>query len=110
MEFISEIHSLRARIGLYSVKLTNDKLIIRIPSEFSISKLGFIKDGIGVILKPSEKKKASKYTLNSYILTEERKEYIPTNLKATGYVFKIIGKPLTDLEIAFYFRDARTIL
>lgn len=108
MEFIKTFGDRRGRVGgIGSACISNGLIKIRINVPNSVcEQVGAIKDGIGVVIRESDKKRKTKYAASC---VKYDKEFIPINLQAECYSFSIPAEKISDTEYVFLFKKAKML-
>ena len=108
MEFIKDFKVRKGReIGAGSLYIVNGFLKLRINAPNAhLEKMGAIKDGIGCVIKSSNKDKNKK---TPYISARYKYEsdWIPENFQYEGYRFTIPAEKISDTEYVFMFNNAK---
>jgi len=90
-----------------SVIIADGVIAIRIPTnKFSFKEIGIIKDGIGVELEKSSKKRTAP---NLFTRRCFESDDIPVELQGEKYRFRIPGEKISDTEYVFMFKKAKML-
>jgi len=90
-----------------SIVIANGVIAIRIPTnKFSFKEIGIIKDGIGVELEKSTKKRTSPGIFTTRHFEEAD---LPVELQGDKYRFRIPGEKISDTEYVFMFKKAKML-
>lgn len=107
MEFLEELGLQLRSKGKRMLRIVNtdNSVIIKInaPLGKKIKKIGFVQGGIGVLYEYTQDKKlCSKY----FTLTKQQENYLPENLRASGYTF-ILQPAIVDGDVIYKYDTAK---
>ena len=93
--------------GEGSVVIADGVIAVRIPTnKFSFKNIGIIKDGIGVELEKSSKKRTAP---NIFTTRHFESDDIPIELQGEKHRFRIPGEKISDTEYVFMFKKAKML-
>lgn len=109
MNFVKTLEKRRG--GRYggdgSVIIAENHIDIRIPdNKVDIKEIGIIKDGIGVVVKPSKLKRKAPNIFTRRVFDSGD---IPVELQGEKYRFRIPGEKISDTEYVFMFKKAKML-
>ena len=101
MQFIKHFSNGRVKAEGSAI-IKNGCITFRLPNNVEVVENGYIDGGIGFVVKPCEPR-ASAYTI---VNTKIDPDYVPTELCASHYKFRITGKKISDTEYVFMYDKA----
>lgn len=102
MKFIKQFSSKGRVNGNGSVTIKDGHFFFRLPSNVEVVEKGYIEGGIGFVVQPCKETSS----LYRQVQTRIDPDCVPTELRASHYKFRIIGKRISDTEFVFLYKDA----
>ena len=107
MEFLEELGLQLRSKGKRMLRIVNtdNSVIIKInaPIGKKIKRIGFVQGGIGVLYEYTQDKKI--YS-KCFTLTKQQENYLPENLKASGYTFSL-QPAIVDGDVIYKYDTAK---
>lgn len=107
MEFIKHFTKIGSghRVLNGSMTIKDGKMYIRLPNNVQVVEKGYIEGGIGIVVKPCKPISS----LYRQVMSKIDPDYVPVELCASHYTFRILGDKISDTEYVFMYDKAECL-